>query len=154
MSLYFVDSSAYIKRYVTEFGSGWLQSLVMPSAGHRILIAQITPIEIVSGLARKQREFRISSRTLEAAMLLMQRHINRETVVVQLSASVENAANTLLVKHPLRAYDAVQLASALVANQQLIQGGLSGLSFISSDSRLLAIALVEGLITDDPNNYP
>lgn len=32
MTVYFLDSSALIKCYVTEIGSGWLQSLSMPAA--------------------------------------------------------------------------------------------------------------------------
>jgi hypothetical protein len=63
-------------------------------------------------------------------------------------------AESLLTTYPIRAYDSVQLASALVAEKSLIKAGLASLNFVSSDVRLLLIAGQEGLDTTDPNRYP
>ncbi|NCO36002.1 MAG: type II toxin-antitoxin system VapC family toxin [Armatimonadetes bacterium] len=52
----------------------------------------------------------------------------------------------LLLTHPLKAYDAVQLSIALVSNQRLI--------FVSADSTLLKAARNESLATANPNDYP
>ena len=153
MSVVFLDSSALIKRYVAETGSGWIRTLVSPSAGNHIVIAHITSIEIISGLARKQREVNIMQRTMQAAILLLERHVNREYVVVNYSPSIENKAKLLLTSYPLRAYDSVQLASAWMINQTLINKQLPSLMFVSSDSRLLNIASQEGLTVDDPLNH-
>lgn len=79
-------------------------------------MAQITPVEMVSALARKQRETNISPRTLQAAVLLIERHVKREYIVVRFNDLVEKRAKRLLTTHPLRAYDAIQLASALLTN--------------------------------------
>jgi predicted nucleic acid-binding protein len=54
VSLYFLDSSALVKRYVAEAGSSWIQSLAEPTAGHALFIARITWIEVLSALARRQ----------------------------------------------------------------------------------------------------
>ena len=56
--------------------------------------------------------------------------------------------------HPLRAYDAVQLATAWSLNQDLVNDGESPLTFICADDRLLAVAQAEGLHTDNPNHHP
>ena len=154
MSFYFLESSALGKRYTIEIGTPWLNALVAPSSGHRIGIAQITPLELVSSLARKQRETRISSRTLQAALLLIERHVNREYIVVQLNKQVEQEAKRLLVTYPMRAMDSIQLASALVINHQLIQAGMPPLTFICSDKQLLSAATQEQLAIDNPNLYP
>ncbi len=53
---YFVDSSALVKRYVTEVGTGWMQEISDPSAGNEFIVARITWIEVLSALARRQRE--------------------------------------------------------------------------------------------------
>jgi len=63
-------------------------------------------------------------------------------------------ARDLLDRHPLRAYDAVQLASAIVANQALIAANLPPLVFVSADDRLNAVAATEGLAVDNPNLHP
>jgi predicted nucleic acid-binding protein len=70
---------------------------------------------------------------------------------VELSPVVIATARQLLDRHPLRAYDAVQLASALISNQALASAGLAPPVFLSSDDRLLNVANAEGLNTDNPN---
>ena len=53
--------------------------------------------------------------------------------------------------HPLRAYDSVQLASALAANQALVLRTLPPLILVSADDRLMKVAVAEGLTTENPN---
>ena len=47
MADYYFDSSALIKRYVSEAGSAWVCGLFDPGLGHEAFIAEITPVEIV-----------------------------------------------------------------------------------------------------------
>ena len=153
MSLYFLDSSALVKRYMTENGTNWVRSLVIPSSGNRIIISQITSIELVSTFARKQRETNISERTLKAAMLLLERHLIREYIVVRLTSEVEQQAKNLLTSHTLRAADSIQLASAQIIQMQLNASRAGSITFICADSRLRSAASQEGLATDDPGQY-
>jgi predicted nucleic acid-binding protein len=60
----------------------------------------------------------------------------------------------LLERHPLRAYDAIQLASALIANDALLTAGFAPLIVLAADDRLLDAAQAEGLMTDNPNAHP
>ncbi len=60
---------------------------------------------------------------------------------------------TLAEKHGLRGYDAVQLASAVDANDERVRVGLAPLVFVAADADLLAAAVAEGFITDNPNNH-
>jgi uncharacterized protein len=55
--------------------------------------------------------------------------------------------------YDLRANDAVQLASALIANHSLAEAGFAPLFFLSADKRLTDIAVAEGLSGENPNNY-
>ena len=48
MADYFADSSALVKRYVSEVGSAWVAGLFDPSLGNEILVAAITGVEIVA----------------------------------------------------------------------------------------------------------
>jgi predicted nucleic acid-binding protein len=153
MSHYFFDSSALIKRYVDEKGTKWIRMIVAPNTGHTYLIAQITPVEVVSSAERLRREGKVSQRTARATRLAFDRHARREYVVAVLSEEVVTQAKDLLVIHQLRAYDAVQLATALISNKHLIDVGLPPLIFVSADQRLLNAAAAEGLSTSDPNLY-
>jgi predicted nucleic acid-binding protein len=154
MTQYFLDSSALIKRYIVEPGTTWVRSLTTRSSGDTVIIAQITQIEIVSGAARRVREGTLTTRTARAVRLLIDRHARREYVVLGLTQQVVRRAEDLLTVHPLRTYDAVQLASALESNTRLVAAGLSPLRFVSADARLLVAAATEGLMTEDPQAHP
>ena len=64
-----------------------------------------------------------------------------------------DAARRLANLHPLRAYDAVQLATAWSLDRDLVSHGEAPLTFICADDRLLSIAQAEGLRTDNPNHH-
>ena len=154
MTRYFLDSSALIKRYVTEVGSGWVEALALPNTGNSLLIAQITQVEVISGISRYKRENVLTANTAKSIRSLFDRHVKQEYFVVDLTASLIQQAEDLLDKHPLRAYDSVQLATALAANSQMATAQLTPFVFVSGDKRLLAVASAEGLTVDDPNAHP
>lgn len=57
-------------------------------------------------------------------------------------------------RHPLRAYDAVQLASALCILPEISQLDTATFTFLTADNRLIAVAQAENLKSDNPNNHP
>ncbi len=75
-------------------------------------------------------------------------------VIVSIDESTIRLALVLSEKHALRGYDAIQLATALEANQKRLQRGLSPLIIVSADSELNTAAQAEGLRVENPNNYP
>lgn len=105
-------------------------------------------------MARKEREKTLTSRSRQAAMLLLERHVKREYVVVRYTDSVAQEAKRLLISYPLRAFDAIQLASAITANRGLLGTPVAPLIYLASDKQLQRAAIAEGLQVDDPNNYP
>ncbi len=56
MTLYFLDSSAIVKRYFQEPGHEWIETLHDPAQGHGLYIAQAALVEVVAGICRKARE--------------------------------------------------------------------------------------------------
>ena len=131
-----------------------MRSMIQRSSGNTVIIAQITQIEIVSGASRRVREGTLTTRTARTVRRLIDRHARREYVVIGLTPQVVRRAEDLLAVHPLRTYDAVQLASALESNTRLVTAGLSPVIFVSADARLLVAAVAEGLMTEDPYTHP
>jgi hypothetical protein len=41
VAVYFLDTSAVLKRYVLDTGTPWMQALAAPSAGHSLTIERI-----------------------------------------------------------------------------------------------------------------
>ena len=58
--VYFVDTSALVKRYVLEVGSDHIQAITNPTTGNFITISQLTWIEVLSAFSRRQREGSLS----------------------------------------------------------------------------------------------
>lgn len=150
----YVDSSAPVKRHLLETGSVWFQALAAPEAGNAIVTARISMAEVYSALNRRRREATLD--TADYARIVADFHALCVTqyTLVELTALIVERARQLLEQHPLRAYDAVHLASALVVNEALMAADLSALTFVSADQRLITAAQTEGLATDNPNAHP
>jgi uncharacterized protein len=153
MSIFFLDSSALVKRYVPETGTNWILSLSSTTSGNNIFISQITPVELISALARQYHDKEIKLPIFQAFRQLLMLHTQNQYQVLTLSNSIVLKAFDLHETHRLRAYDSIQLATAIELQARLSTGGRT-LDFISADVRLLQAASSGGLSTDNPNNYP
>lgn len=150
MSVYFADTSALAKRYIPENGSSWVLSWILPNSGNVTIISELSAVEIVSLLARRQREGSLSTANMSVLAGNFQVHMMHEYLVVPLESAIITNARHLVLQYPLRALDAIQLACAKhIAHLLPTQ-----LSFISADQRLLSAARLEGFPSDNPNNYP
>ena len=153
MTTYYLDASGLCKRYVQETGTAWVRALVT-ATGHTLLTARITLVETYSALARRRREGSVPAADCRIAAQALTAHSATEYEFVELDMNIVSLTRDLLERHPLRAYDAVQLASAIVANRALIAAQIPPLVFVSADARLNTIAAAEGLTVDDPNLHP
>lgn len=155
MTAYFLDTSAIVKRYLPEVGTIWIRGLVDPAAGNVIIVSEITVVEVAAALAARHRATDgISQRERDAGLALFRSHHATEYEVVTLNHAILDEAVELTQRHRLRGYDAVQLASALAGNASLAAAGRAGLTFIASDSDLIAAASAEGLPGDNPLHHP
>ena len=154
MRSYYLDASALIKHYVAELGSAWLEDAILQPNDVLLLTSRVTMVEVWSALARRKREASISSQHHADAL-----HAFREDCLtlyrfVEFEPPVVDCAGQLLDRYPLRAYDAVQVASCLIAGRTLAEVRLPLLIFLSADDRLLTIARAAGLSTDNPSLHP
>lgn len=151
--VYYADSSALLKRHVIEIGSNWIKNEFSAGSNNTVYTSKLSIAEVLSALNRRNRESSVSPAdyTRFSKDFLAVSKFQYETI--DLSDAVLLEAQRLLENYPLRAGDAIQLASALLANSQLQSAKLPALIFLASDVRLLSAAKVEGLQTDDPQNH-
>jgi hypothetical protein len=154
VNAYFLDSSALVKRYVPETGSAWVQAIADAATGNLLIIARITWVEVLSALARRQREGSLSATDVNLIIQQFRFDLNNQYQVVELARALVEAAGQLVNQYPLRAYDAIQLASVLRIQPAFARATSTSLVFLTADERLLIIAQTAGLQTDNPNNYP
>jgi predicted nucleic acid-binding protein len=154
MAHFYFDASAMVKHYTVETGSGWVESILDQAAGNRISTATVTRVEVASALARKEREGTITVGERDKQVGILLGDCSKAYTLSPLSHDTASRAVDLTQRHPLRAYDAVQLGTALIVNQALVDSGLPALTFVCADDRLLEAAEAEGLAVDDPNRHP
>jgi predicted nucleic acid-binding protein len=156
MALYYFDSSALVKYYVTEPGSAWVRQLIDERAAetshfrHVILVAEITRVEVAAGLAVIERVNRIRRVERDRAYAhFIAQLVHRYAIIPLTTTDLETAA-ALTQRHPLKAYDAVQLAAALRSHH-----GLSAhpFTFVCGDTTLNSAAQTEGLSTANPFDH-
>ncbi len=154
MADFFLDSSAIVKRYVNEPGSGYVEELVDPENRNNIILAQITPVEVASAFARRKKSRTISEEDATTALTSFQLDLVDIYLTFQMAEGHFGSAADLATKYALRGFDAVQLATALAANNDIIETGSGSLVFVSADTELNAAAKAEGLNVENPNDHP
>ena len=154
MAAYFFDSSALVKAYIAESGSDWVRSIMDPTAANDVHIVRMTEVEITSAVIRRKRAGTLTSHKAAVALDEFRRDARYEFHLIGIETHLIASAIRSAEAHGLRAYDALQLASALALKNIRSDLALSPLILASSDQELNAAARSEGILVEDPNNYP
>ena len=143
----FLDSSALVRYYVTEPGSTWVRQRV--DEEEPILLAEISVAEVAAALGILQREGRITPHHRQDFWERFERDCVERYDLIPVVYEVIYAAALLCARHPLKAYDAVQLAAGLALRETLAEHDIP-LVFVSGDDTLITAAEAEGLTVDNP----
>ena len=135
--IYFLDTSALVKRFVSERGSAAVRSLFLRQ--RTIAVSRLAHPELVASIVRMWREGRLAKDRRDEILTEILNCIAGVDHVVEVRGPLLPRVTRLLLSRPLRAYDAVQLASAL---QLKVSGAVD---FWSADERLVAAARAEAL---------
>ena len=153
MSHYYLDASALVKRYVDEVGSDWLRTTIASGQPSLLFTSRMTIVEVISAFARRARDGSLAFEELAIARDAFRGDCLNEYQIMPPTMTVIDMACALLEQHPLRAYDATHLATALGAQQFLVAQGHPAFTFLSADDRLNHAASAEGLEVDNPNHH-
>lgn len=106
----YLDTSALVKRFVAEKGSERVTRMILVEGP--VATAKIAHVEVYAAFARRYRERALSRRGYASAL----RNFRRDWeayIRVDLRDDVLRRARSLARRHPLRADDAIHLATAL-----------------------------------------
>ena len=134
----YFDTSALVKRYVDEKGRREVLQLLRR---HTCVTSVVLPIELRSALRR-----RVTEGTIDTAHLPgLQKRLAADRAywtLVEIRRDVLFNAERLVSNHPLRALDAIHVASAQLFARRLL---ISPLVFVSADYRQTEAAEAIGL---------
>lgn len=153
MAVYFLETSALVKRYVQETGTVWIQGLAASAADNDFYIAQIAGVETISAVTLRARRGNTTPQDAAVAIADFRRDFRQAYFAVQATSAIIASAMDLAERHGLRGYDAVQLATALQTQARSIALALPGIIFLCADNDLNAAATAEGLPVDNPNAH-
>ncbi len=153
MRIYYFDASGFAKHYLREPGSRWINETLKQAAQDRFVSTELISVEVICAIARAEREKRIG---LTLRNSLAARALKETYSVLQLtetSRQILGHASQLALRHALRAYDAIHLATALRVLSETLVLDLPAPIFVSADENLLAAARAEGLVAENPSAH-
>lgn len=135
----YFDTSALVKAFLVEKGTERTKRFLLKD--DFTATATITYAEMYSGFSRKRREGGISAN--QSHVICQEFELYWPTCLhVELTSEILELARDLMKQHPLRAFDAIHLASAI----QLKRGMAESITIIAADERLLQAAKAEALV--------
>jgi predicted nucleic acid-binding protein len=153
MAVYFCDSSAIVKCYVQERGSGWMVALLESTTVHHLYLVRITGVEVIAALLRRARLGDIVATDVAIALSQFRQDFVGLYRIIEITPVLVTRAMALAETYVLRGYDAVQLAAAVEVHTQGDILGLPALTLVSADEDLNIAAVAEGLAVENPNRY-
>ncbi|MBZ5728768.1 MAG: type II toxin-antitoxin system VapC family toxin [Acidobacteriia bacterium] len=147
MALYYLETSALVKLYVREPGTDQLLRLTRREHDHRFAVLAITPVEFRSAIRRRQRMGDFSPLAAGELIGRLTQHLDVKFLCQAINDAVLYTAAGLIDRHPLRAYDAIQLAGCLVL---ATSAGKEKPVFVCADIELLRAAESERLPSLNP----
>ena len=168
-SLYFLDTSALLPGFLPRApGNAWVKSICDTQAHNVITIAEVTAAELAASLNQLVRGGIVRKKRCAEALALFWDQVDSGSYnIIPVTSSIVRRAADLCEFHPLRGYDAVQLATALAfrdvaraARQTNATGaaqsavGFDDPIFLTEDNRLTSAATAEGFAVDTPLAHP
>jgi uncharacterized protein len=135
----YLDTSALVKRYVREIASD--QVITLWNSAEAILTSVVAYAETLASFFRKRRECKTGQEELEAALISFQKEW-LGFIRVDVNDGLRPYILKVAEKHPLRGFDAIHLASALLIDERLP----GSVTFACFDYRLAEAAEKEGLM--------
>jgi len=136
----FFDTSALIKRYISERGSDKVDDLF--NMATQIFVSAITKTESFSTLRRLRSENNLSRKEYNAIKINIEEDF-QYFVVIPFIYEIESSAIKLIEQHQLKSLDSIQLSTAIYC-KSIID------NLVAADTRLLKSAKAEKLKTINP----
>ncbi|HKS08133.1 MAG TPA: type II toxin-antitoxin system VapC family toxin [Pyrinomonadaceae bacterium] len=149
----FIDSSALVKAYIAEIGTDWVRA-ILNDPHYRISISALAEVEVTSALTRRFNKGDLTQIELDQACDELGQDCATYSSV-DITSQIVRVAVAKVRNRALRAYDAVQLASAITMRNTLLitQGNLIDFTLVSADNALNDAARLEGVQVQDPNTH-
>ncbi|MGA1869920.1 MAG: type II toxin-antitoxin system VapC family toxin [bacterium] len=143
----YVDTSALVKKYFKETGSK--EVIYSWKEAEAIVTSSVAYAETMACFYRKKREAIINDKLFDTIIASFQNDW-KSFILVQVNNDLNEIIDTVVALYPLRGFDSIHLASALIVYKTIKKKFL----FACFDQRLSSAAKSEGLQTLPVNISP
>jgi len=147
LASYYLETSALVKLYVNEPGTDKMIRLAQTCGPRKMTVLALSRVEFRAAIRRRERLGDIEVGLGDALRARFDSHWELQFLIQPVTEMVLADAALLIDRHPLRAYDAVQLAGCLVFRTRT---GPEPVVFVCADHDLLGAAANEGVTVLDP----
>src|SRR5215210_1491397 len=148
LAAYYLDASAAIKAYSEERGADRVEEIL--EHGTEVHISRVGVVEVAAAFFGKTKTGEMWMEEAVSALEEFRLDIENTYRIAEVRSVTTECAIEVAERHRLRAYDCLQLATALLLQEQRASFELAPLVFVSSDAELNAAAEGEGLNVEDP----
>jgi hypothetical protein len=149
MPLYYLDTSALLKRYRTEEGTDVLDAMFSDQRRDESFItSHFTAVEVESVAARALKGRLLNRKAHGVLLAMFASDLEDLLIVLPLSTALLSEAASVARQYSLRAGDAVHLASALRGKQAAAEE----IVFVASDKELVEAPRSAGFAILNPEN--
>jgi len=149
---FYLDASAWAKRYLPENGSEsvtFLLNTLERIAPQRLIVSAAGIAETIATINRRRSQVGVRTETYLQVVQGIRVNSRGFAYKITRDSDILDAVD-LITKHNLNTSDALHLHLALAANKELVGSNLGTLAVVTSDQRLLRAAAAEGLAVLDP----
>ena len=148
MTAYYLDASAAVKAYSQETGSERVREIL--EHGVEVNLSRVGVVEVAAALFGKTKADEMRVEEAEAALEEFRTDVEGVYRIIEVDPVTADRGVDVARRHRLRAYDCLQLATALLLQEQRALFDLPPLVLVSSDAELNAAAQSQGLAVEDP----
>ena len=143
-ALYYLDSSAWVKRYFAEAGSSWMRALF--ARGGNLASTALGYVEVAAALARRD----TARHAVPVAVLQAQLTAEWNAMLqFEINGAVFEQAALIAWEQKLRGADAIHLAVASQLRDQAARRSLD-LVLVTADAELIRAAMEFELVVTNP----
>jgi len=149
MAIFYLDTSALVKRYKTEEGSETVDYLYdnLPS-GHSLSISFLTVLEFVSAIRRLLKEGNISDEEFRDTLSTFSQEVE-PFLIRSIDDKIVADALTSVTKHGLKSADSIQLAT-VTELREIVEGVGENVIFVCDDEKLAKAGTEENFEVINP----
>lgn len=149
MTVFYLETSALLKRYKTEAGTEAVKYLFSQKGAEDVFVTSyFTTVEVEAAAARARKAHAISETGYRALLGLFTEDLTETIVLQPISNALVSESSGLVKRYALRAGDAIHLAAA----SRVREAARIPTILVTSDREILNAALKEGFLSFDPQH--